>query len=115
MFKNVFYVAIWGLRFCLGIYLEIQQRMTRKPVRIADKSTEIRTGQLAATCSAVFNYKLDRKCLLHSLDTAYSVPRQSLRKNVTTNICHSLTFHAFGGKLTKDRKYRDTKPYYTHK
>jgi hypothetical protein len=55
---------------CLGICLEIQWRITRKPVRIADKSTEIRTGQLAATCSAGVNY--DRTS---SIESGYDTHR----------------------------------------
>lgn len=115
VFTDGVYVAIWGIRLCLGICLQIQRRITKKPVRIADKSTDIRTGHLAATCSAVVNFELDRKLPRHQPDTLYSVPWQSLRQSVTPNIFHSFTFHAFGGKLRNGRTYRHTKPYYTHK
>jgi len=74
MFINGVYVAIWGIRLCLGICLEIQRRTTKKPVRMADKSTEIRTGHLATTCPDVVNFKLDRKRLRRPPDTWYSVP-----------------------------------------
>ena len=45
VFTDGVYVAICGIRLSLGICLQIQRRITTKPVRIAVKSTEIRTGQ----------------------------------------------------------------------